>query len=153
MKTAPQTPLSALKVAALAKEVGFPAGAINIVPGTDQTGVLVAEHQDLDKIAFTGSTSVGRKIMHQAADAHKLARVTLELGGKSPIIAFDDCDIDELVAHSHTGLFLNQGPVRVFGQKFALEDAIGSHACSLEANMRVTNGIHLESSLPYRFAL
>jgi aldehyde dehydrogenase (NAD+) len=148
MKTAPQTPLSALKVAALAKEVGFPMGAINIVPGLDETGVLVAQHPDLDKIAFTGSTSVGRKIMHQAADAFKLSRVTLELGGKSPIIAFDDCDIDTLVAHSHTGLFLNQGQCccassRIFVQEVGLVLVLGVPSFRSRMVLCHTSSVHV----------
>ena len=66
MKTAPQTPLSALRVAALAKEVGFPDGAINIIPGDDEVGKLLTHHDGLDKVAFTGSTGVGREIMYGA---------------------------------------------------------------------------------------
>jgi aldehyde dehydrogenase (NAD+) len=124
MKTAPQTPLSALKVAALAKEVGFPDGVINIVPGDDNCGKLLANHDGLDKIAFTGSTGVGREIMKQAASSHKLNRVTLELGGKSPIVAFDDCDMDNLIGHSHTGLFLNQGQCCCAASRIFVQDTI-----------------------------
>jgi len=124
MKTAPQTPLSALRVASLAKEVGFPAGAINIVTGKDDTGKLLAMHNDLDKVAFTGSTSVGRAILHQAADSYKLNRVTLELGGKSPIIAFDDCDIENLVQSAHVGLFLNQGQCCCASSRIFVQEGI-----------------------------
>jgi aldehyde dehydrogenase (NAD+) len=124
LKTAPQTPLSALKIAALAKDVGFPAGVINIIPGDDEAGKLLAKHDDIDKVAFTGSTGVGRAIMRQAADSAKLNRVTLELGGKSPIIAFEDCDMDTLVGHSHTGLFLNQGQCCCAGSRVFVQDTI-----------------------------
>jgi len=124
MKTAPQTPLTALYVANLAKEVGFPPGAINVLPGLDETGKMLASHDDLDKVAFTGSTAVGRAIMHQAADSYKLNRVTLELGGKSPIIAFDDCDMETLVQGAHVGLFLNQGQACCASSRIFVQDTI-----------------------------
>ena len=124
IKTAPQTPLSALRVAALAKEVGFPDGAINIIPGDDETGKLLTAHDGLDKVAFTGSTPVGREIMIAAAKSPKLNRVSLELGGKSPLIAFDDSDIDTLVATAHVGLFLNQGQCCCAGSRIFVQDTI-----------------------------
>jgi acyl-CoA reductase-like NAD-dependent aldehyde dehydrogenase len=108
MKTAPQTPLTALRIAELAIEAGFPKGAMNIIPGGDETGKHLTAHPDLDKIAFTGSTPVGRKIMADAAMSTKMPRVSLELGGKSPLIVLKDADIDAAVAGAHTGLFLNQ---------------------------------------------
>ena len=81
MKVAPQTPLSALRVGELIQEAGFPDGTVNIIPGDDACGAYVANHPGFDKIAFTGSTSVGRKIMMAAAQADNMKRVTLELGG------------------------------------------------------------------------
>lgn len=94
MKTAEQTPLSALYAAKLVKEAGFPPGVLNVLSGLGPiAGQAIAEHMDIDKIAFTGSTAVGRKILKAAADSN-LKKVTLELGGKSPNIVFNDADID-----------------------------------------------------------
>jgi aldehyde dehydrogenase (NAD+) len=109
LKTAPQTPLTANRIGELLIEAGFPKGAVNIVPGDDQTGVIVAQHQGFDKLAFTGSTEVGRKIMLQAAQSDNLQRVTLELGGKSPMVVMEGADVDKAVGTAQLGLFLNQG--------------------------------------------
>eukprot|EP00656_Telonema_subtile_P000741 TRINITY_DN1035_c0_g1_i1.p1 TRINITY_DN1035_c0_g1~~TRINITY_DN1035_c0_g1_i1.p1 ORF type:complete len:507 (+),score=156.60 TRINITY_DN1035_c0_g1_i1:185-1705(+) len=111
MKTAPQTPLSALAVGELAIQAGFPAGTINILPGDDEAGKLLSRHNDIDKIAFTGSTAVGRAIQAEAAHAQKMKRVTLELGGKSPMIVCEDANVDAAAATAQVGLFLNQGQV------------------------------------------
>lgn len=109
LKTAPQTPLSANRVGELIIEAGFPAGAVNILPGDDETGKIVAGHEGFDKIAFTGSTSVGRKIMESAAKSDNLQRVTLELGGKSALIIDESADMDLAVNTAGLGLWLNQG--------------------------------------------
>jgi aldehyde dehydrogenase (NAD+) len=98
LKTAEQTPLSALVAAGLVKEAGFPPGVINIISGFGKVaGAALSSHMDVDKIAFTGSTTVGRLIMKAAADSN-LKKVTLELGGKSPNIVFDDADIKEAIS-------------------------------------------------------
>lgn len=92
MKPAEQTPLTALVLAALSKEAGFPKGVINVIPGFGQTaGAALCLHNDVRKVAFTGSTDVGHIIMGNAAKSN-LKSVTLELGGKSPIVVFDDAD-------------------------------------------------------------
>ena len=109
MKTAPQTPLTGNRIMELMQEVGFPAGACNVVPGDDETGKILTRHEGLDKLAFTGSTAVGRSIMAQAAASPKLARVTLELGGKSPFVVYEDADMDTALAMADLALFLNQG--------------------------------------------
>lgn len=109
LKTAPQTPLTANRIGELIIEAGFPPGAINILPGTDKTGELLVNHPGFDKIAFTGSTSVGQKIAVAAASARRMKRVTLELGGKSPMIVCNDANIDAAVGIAQVGLFLNQG--------------------------------------------
>jgi len=124
MKTAPQTPLTALRIAELAIEAGFPKGAMNIIPGGDETGKHLTAHPDLDKIAFTGSTPVGRKIMADAAMSTKMPRVSLELGGKSPLIVLKDADIDAAVAGAHTGLFLNQGQCCCAGSRIFVEEEV-----------------------------
>jgi len=124
LKVAPQTPLSALRIGELLLEAGLPPGVVNILPGDDNCGKLVAAHPGFDKLAFTGSTGVGRKIMMAAAQANNMKRVTLELGGKSPIIVFNDADIDNAVAHAHTGLFLNQGQCCCAGSRIFVEDGV-----------------------------
>lgn len=92
LKPAEQTPLSALYVAALAKEAGFPPGVVNVVPGYGPTaGSAIAHHPDIRKVAFTGSVEVGKLVMKAAAESN-LKRVSLELGGKSPLVIFDDVD-------------------------------------------------------------
>jgi len=109
IKPAEQTPLSALRAGELLVEAGFPPGVINIVPGYGPTaGAAISSHNDIDKVAFTGSTEIGRIIQKAAADSN-LKNVTLELGGKSPLIVFDDADIDKAVQIAQIGLFLNQG--------------------------------------------
>lgn len=108
MKPAEQTPLSALYAASLAKEAGFPNGVINVVPGYGKTaGHSLVVHPDVRKIAFTGSTEVGRLIAENAAKSN-LKNVSLELGGKSPLVVMDDVDLDEAVEIAHTALFANR---------------------------------------------
>ena len=111
MKVAEQTPLSALHVAKLIAEAGFPEGVVNILTGHGPSaGAPLVVHHDVDKIAFTGSTEIGKLIAANAAD--KIKRVTLELGGKSPNIVLGDlkgADLDDAVAQSSFGLFFNQG--------------------------------------------
>ena len=106
MKLSEQTPLTGLHVAALTKEAGFPDGVINIIPGYGPTaGAALVNHPDVHKIAFTGSTEVGRIIQQQAAA--NLKKVTLELGGKSPAIVFKDSDLNQAVEGTHFALFFN----------------------------------------------
>lgn len=102
LKPAEQTTLTALYIAQLCKEAGFPEGVINVVPGDGSTGALISAHNDVDKVAFTGSTQVGKKIQ-QASGSSNLKRVTLELGGKSPNIVLKDTDMDFAVEQSHFG--------------------------------------------------
>jgi aldehyde dehydrogenase (NAD+) len=124
MKPAEQTPLSALRVAELAMEAGFPDGVINVVPGFGPTaGGAIAEHMDIDKVAFTGSTEVGKLIM-QAAGRSNLKRVTLELGGKSPNIVFADSDMDAAIEGAFLGLFFNQGQCCCAGSRLFVEQKI-----------------------------
>ena len=111
MKTAEQTPLSALRVAELIVEAGFPDGVVNILPGYGPTaGGAISSHMDIDKVAFTGSTEVGKLIMKAAAESN-LKRVTLELGGKSPNIVFADSNMANAVEGSHFGSILQPGAV------------------------------------------
>src|SRR4051794_5291371 len=124
LKPAEQTPLSALRVGELAMEAGFPPGVLNIVPGYGETaGAAIAEHMDIDKVAFTGSTEVGKLIM-QAAGRSNLKRVSLELGGKSPNIIFADSDLNAAVEGSFVGLFFNQGQCCCAGSRLFVEDKV-----------------------------
>ncbi len=122
MKPAEQTPLTALRVGELIVEAGFPKGVVNILPGFGPTaGAALARHMNVDKIAFTGSTEVGRLIM-EAASQSNLKRVTLELGGKSPNIVFADADMNQAVEGSHTALFFNQGQCCTAGSRLYVEE-------------------------------
>ncbi|MGD2182480.1 aldehyde dehydrogenase family protein [Lusitaniella coriacea] len=129
LKPATQTPLSALRVGELILEAGFPPGAVNILPGSGSVvGTAIARHPDIDKVAFTGSTEVGHRILEAAAQTN-LKRVTLELGGKSPNIVLADADLDAAIEGAHFGLFLNQGQCctagsRLFVQKSCYEEFI-----------------------------
>ena len=104
LKPSELTPLTALKFAQLAHEAGFPAGVVNVIPGYGRTaGQALAEHPDVGKIGFTGSTIVGRKIMETAAKTN-LKRVSLELGGKSPSIIFDDANLEQSIKWAIGGI-------------------------------------------------
>ena len=123
MKQAELTPLSTLRVAELAREVGFPAGVINVVPGYGHiAGQYLAEHRDVDKISFTGSTATGRRIVQ--ASAGNLKRVQLELGGKGANIVFEDADITNAVNGSAFAIFHNQGQACIAGSRLMLHEKI-----------------------------
>jgi aldehyde dehydrogenase (NAD+) len=124
MKPAEQTPLTALYLASLAKEAGIPAGVINIITGYGPTaGAAISHHPDIRKVAFTGSVEVGKIIMKSAADSN-LKRVTLELGGKSPLVVCEDADIDEAVEIAHGALFINQGQCCCAGTRTYVHEKI-----------------------------
>ncbi|XP_006894442.1 PREDICTED: retinal dehydrogenase 1-like isoform X3 [Elephantulus edwardii] len=124
IKPAEQTPLTALHVASLIKEAGFPPGVVNIVPGYGPTaGAAISSHMDVDKVAFTGSTEVG-KLIQEAAGKSNLKRVTLELGGKSPCIVFADADLDSAVEFAHVGVFHHQGQCCVAASRLFVEESI-----------------------------
>ena len=124
LKPAEQTPLTALRLGELLLEAGLPPGVVNIVPGYGPTaGAAIAQHPDVDKVAFTGSTEVGKLIMKMAAESN-LKRVSLELGGKAPNIVFADADLDAAVQGAMTGIFFNQGEVCCAGSRLFIEDQI-----------------------------
>ncbi|XP_049954308.1 cytosolic 10-formyltetrahydrofolate dehydrogenase [Schistocerca serialis cubense] len=109
MKPAQVSPLTALKFAELSIKAGIPPGVINILPGAgSETGNAIANHPDVRKLGFTGSTGIGQVIMKSCADSN-LKKVSLELGGKSPLIIFDDCDLDRAVRMGMSGVFFNKG--------------------------------------------
>jgi phenylacetaldehyde dehydrogenase len=120
LKPAEQTPLSALRLGELIVEAGFPEGVVNIVPGYGETaGAALAAHNDVDKIAFTGSTEVGKLIVHAATG--NLKRVSLELGGKSPNVIFKDADMDVAIPGAASGIFFNQGQCCCAGSRLYIE--------------------------------
>ncbi|KAI9930607.1 hypothetical protein ASPWEDRAFT_171232 [Aspergillus wentii DTO 134E9] len=124
IKTAEQTPLSGLYAAKLIKEAGFPPGVINVISGLGRVaGAAISSHMDIDKVAFTGSTVVGRMIL-QAAAKSNLKKVTLELGGKSPNIVFNDADIDNAISWSNFGIFYNHGQCCCAGSRILVQEDI-----------------------------
>jgi len=108
MKLSEKTPLSGMMFCQLIKEAGFPPGVVNIINGPGTVGDMIARHMDISKVAFTGSSAVGHKIV-QAAGQSNLKKVTLELGGKSPLIICKDADLDQAAVAAHVGLFINMG--------------------------------------------
>jgi aldehyde dehydrogenase (NAD+) len=124
LKPAEQTPLTALRLGELIVEAGFPPGVVNILPGYGPTaGAAIANHMDIDKVAFTGSGEVGHLIM-EAAGRSNLKRVSLELGGKSPNIVFADADMDQAIEGSHFAVFFNQGQACCAGSRLFVEDKV-----------------------------
>jgi len=122
LKPAEFTPLTALVFAELCQEAGLPAGVVNIITGDGSTGEALVKHPDVDKIAFTGSTEVGRAIRGATATSHK--RLSLELGGKSPFIIFDDADLDSAVEGLVDGIWFNQGQVCCAGSRLLMQESI-----------------------------
>lgn len=123
LKPAEQTPLTALRLAELVAEAGFPPGVFNVVTGYGETaGAALAEHPDVDKVAFTGSTEVGKKIL--AAAGTNLKKVSLELGGKSPMIVYADADIDKAISAIASGIFYNMGQTCTAGTRLYLHNAV-----------------------------
>jgi aldehyde dehydrogenase (NAD+) len=122
LKPAEFTPLTALAFAEICHEIGLPAGVVNIVTGDGSTGEALVKHAGVDKIAFTGSTEVGRAIRSATAASHK--RVSLELGGKSPFIIFEDADLDSAVEGLVDGIWFNQGQVCCAGSRLLMQESI-----------------------------
>ena len=124
LKTAEQTPLSALYAATLVEKAGIPAGVVNIVSGFGKiAGAALSAHMDVDKVAFTGSTVVGRTIL-QAAAKSNLKKVTLELGGKSPNIVFNDANIEDAISWVNFGIFFNHGQCCCAGSRIYVQSGI-----------------------------
>jgi len=122
IKPAENTPLTALALAELAMEVGLPAGVLNVINGGPSTGQLIIEHPGIDKIAFTGSTEVGRIIRKATAPTHK--KLSLELGGKSPFVVFDDADLDSAVEGLVDAIWFNQGQVCCAGSRLLVQERV-----------------------------
>jgi aldehyde dehydrogenase (NAD+) len=122
LKPAEFTPLTALAFGEICQEACLPAGVVNIVTGDGATGEALVNHPDVDKIAFTGSTEVGRAIRKATAQSHK--RLSLELGGKSPFMVFEDADLDSAVEGLVDGIWLNQGQVCCAGSRLLMQESI-----------------------------
>ena len=141
LKPAEETPLSALKLAELARRVGFPAGVLNVIPGFGPgAGAALVRHADVDAIAFTGSTEVGREIMREAATT--LKHVSLELGGKSPNIVFADADLEAAVRGVAIGIFYGKGEVCAAGSRLFVDATIHEEFVEklAERSRKVTTG-------------
>jgi aldehyde dehydrogenase (NAD+) len=124
LKPAEFTPLTALAFAEICQEVGLPPGVVNIVTGDGSTGEALVNHADVDKIAFTGSTEVGRAIRRATAQSRK--KLSLELGGKSPFIVFEDADLDGAVEGLVDGIWFNQGQVCCAGSRLLMQESIAA---------------------------
>jgi aldehyde dehydrogenase (NAD+)/phenylacetaldehyde dehydrogenase len=122
LKPAPETPLSALRLAEIAREVGFPPGEFSVVTGDGQTGAALASHRDVAKVAFTGSTGTGQAIL--AASVPDIKRVTLELGGKSPSIICADADLSLAIPQAAMGCFFNSGQVCYAGTRLYVHRSV-----------------------------
>ena len=147
LKPAEFTPLTALAFAGICQEAGLPAGVVNIVTGDGSTGEALVEHPDVDKIAFTGSTEVGRAIRAATATSHK--RLSLELGGKSPFIVFEDADLDSTVEGLVDGIWFNQGQVCCAGSRLLMQESI-AEALIFKIQDRMSNlriGAPLDKSI------
>lgn len=150
LKPAEQTPLTALRLAAIAEQAGLPPGVLNVVTGfgPDAGGPLLT-HPMVDKISFTGSKDVGKLIMRTCAD--QLKRVTLELGGKSPNIVFADADLTAAVPGTCTGIFGNQGEVcsagsRIFVERAVYDDVLQA-MCNVAADLRLGSGLDPDTTM------
>ena len=149
LKPAEQTPLTAIRLGELALEAGFPEGVLNVLTGDGETGAAIVDHPDVDKIAFTGSTVVGREIGAKAGAA--LKRVTLELGGKSPNIILPDADLDAAVKGSWLAIYFNSGQAcnagsRLFVPKESFDEVVSALAKQAEG-ARVGPGLDQKTQL------
>src|SRR3989441_117956 len=139
LKPAEFTPLTALCLAEIAHEAGLPPGVLNVVTGDGRTGELIVNHPDIDKIAFTGSTEVGRMIRKATAGSGK--KLSLELGGKSPFIVFDDADLDSVVEGVVDAIWFNQGQVCCAGSRLLVHEGIAERlGTKLRARMEKLRG-------------
>ena len=150
LKPAEQTPLSALRLGQLFSEAGFPDGVVNIVPGYGETaGAALAAHPDVDKVAFTGSTEVGKLIVHAATG--NLKKVSLELGGKSPNVVFKDADLDTAIAGSASAIFFNHGQCCCAGSRLYVERPVFDRVVEGVANqakkIKVGSGLEADTNM------
>jgi phenylacetaldehyde dehydrogenase len=143
VKPAEHTPLSALRFAKLAQQVGIPDGVINVVTGGSVAGRALAEHKLVDKITFTGSTETGKSIVRAAAG--NLKRVSLELGGKSPVIIMSDADIESAIVGASNGIFWNAGQICVAGSRLYAHEKVFDQV--LDGIARIAQSLQVGSGL------
>jgi phenylacetaldehyde dehydrogenase len=142
LKPAEETPLTAIRLAELALEVGFPPGVVNVLTGRGETtGAALVAHPGIDKIAFTGSTEVGKLIGHVAVDGMK--RISLELGGKSPVLIMDDCPLEQAIRGAADAIFFNQGQVCTAGSRLFIQEGLYDRV--LEGLVAVADGLRIGS--------
>ncbi len=149
LKPAEQTPLSALRLGELIAEAGFPNGVVNIITGDGTAGAAIAAHEDVDKVAFTGSTEVGKLII--AAAAGNLKKVSLELGGKSPAIVFPDADLSVAIPGTASGIFFNMGQCCTAGSRLFVHarvfDKVMAGLAEEAAKIRIGPGLDPETRM------
>ncbi len=149
LKPAEQTPLSALRLGELMMEAGVPDGVVNIVTGFGDTGAALAAHEDVDKVAFTGSTEVGKLIVEAATG--NLKKVSLELGGKSPNVVFKDADMDLAIPGAANGIFFNHGQCCNAGSRLFVEsdvyDEVVEGVAEQARNIKVGSGLDPETNM------
>lgn len=149
LKPAEQTPLTALRLGELLLEAGLPAGVVNILPGFGDTGAALVDHHGVDKVAFTGSTEVGKKIA--AAASGNLKKVSLELGGKAPNIIFNDADIEAAIAGAVLGGYFNEGQCCVNGSRLYVQrgvfDQVVEGVAAAARAIRVGDGFDAASQM------
>jgi aldehyde dehydrogenase (NAD+) len=150
LKPSEKTPFSSLALGTLIKEAGFPPGVFQVVAGDGSTGALIASHMRIRKVSFTGSIATGKKIQEMAAKSN-LKRVTLELGGKSPAVVFDDCDLDNAVTWTANAITANTGQVcfaasRVYVQEGVYDKFIEKYKAAMEAKRKEVGDPNEEST-------
>lgn len=149
VKPAEDTPLTALRLGELALEAGFPGGVLNVAPGYGDAGAALVAHPGVDKISFTGSTATGKQVLKSAADSVK--RVTLELGGKSPCIVFDDADMERAIPGAAMAIFANSGQVCFAGSRLYVQrrcfDRVVAGVASFAKSLRVGSGFDTENQI------
>jgi phenylacetaldehyde dehydrogenase len=144
LKPAEETPLTALRLGELAMEAGYPAGVINIIPGYGHTaGAALSNHPDVDKIAFTGSTEVGKLITRAAVG--NLKKVSLELGGKSPVIIMADADMEKAIPGAANAIFFHQGQVCAAGSRLYIHSSV--HDQVIEGMVKIAKGMKVGHGL------
>lgn len=149
LKPSPETPLTALRLAELAVEAGFPTGVLNVVCGAGATGSALISHPEVNKVSFTGSTATGQAIGRVAAD--RMTRVTLELGGKSPLIVLPDADADRAAQGAAMGIFFNQGQVCTAGSRLLVHrsrfDEVVDKLARVAESLRIGSGLDPQTQL------
>ncbi|OZG72139.1 betaine-aldehyde dehydrogenase [Hahella sp. CCB-MM4] len=149
-KPSEETPLGALKLAEIFIEAGVPAGVFNVVQGDHRVGQMLTGHEGIEKVSFTGEVGTGKKVM--AASASTLKDVTMELGGKSPLVIFDDCDLENAVSAALVGNFYTQGEVcthgtRVFVHQAILDQFVERVKARLQANIVIGDPMHPDTNI------